>query len=395
LDGLDLCQLTLCCLAWRRTLGPEDECSATVRWVRVLRPTALTPMERAVAGMTLPGDKSEEVARVGLFRRMSGITVRMLGCGALVAAVGGAGRAEAQAQVPDLRGCSGALATRFLKQQRVPFDVVGDASMVVVGQDGDASHVTLVFEQGGLDDVGPSLPECSVVSVPDVVGLELADAVDAIVKSGLTQKAEGTGTVEEQDPRGRSIVERGTTVSLVLATGEPAGEQPGGVAGEAGGTGAGGAELPAGEAPAVGGDAPTGDEPAGGSASADEPAGDEPAGDDQPAGAESADPGEPGGDSPGADANWQPTVALAGAIGGTLAVALALLLRARPGWRRRTAVNQTPDEPPRPHLPARVRLVPHDVADVVTAPDGGPLVSVTASLDKADLAVRVEEGVSS
>ena len=329
---------------------------------------------------------------MGLFRRMSGITVRIIGCGALVAAAAGAGRAEAQAQVPDLRGCSGALATHFLKQRGVPFDVVGDVSMVVVGQDGDASHVTLIFEQGGFDDVGPSLPDCSVVSVPDVVGLDLGEAVDVIVKAGLVQKAAGTGTVVTQDPRGGAIVERDSTVSLVLGTGEPAGEQPGGgVAGGAAGAGAGEAELPAGDAPAAGDQAPADDEPARDDASADAPAGD-----DTPAGVDPTTAGEPGGDrTPGSDSEWRRTAALVGAIAGIFAVALALLVWARSGWRPRTAVGAATDEPRRPRLPARVRVVPHDVAHVVTAPDGGPLVSVTASLDRADLVIRVEEGVSS
>jgi PASTA domain len=328
---------------------------------------------------------------VGLFRRMGGATVRILGCGALVAAAAGAGRAEAQAEPPDLRGCPGALATRFLERQGVPFDVEGDERLVVVGQDGDAKRVLLVFR-----DVRPS-PDCSVVSVPGVVGFELNVAVDDIVGAGLRPDAEGTGTVAEQDPPEDSIVERGTTVSLVLGPGEPAGAEPGGggLAGEAAGTGPVEEERPAGEDPAAEDDASAGDEPGGDDGAS---AGDEPAGEDQPAGADPTTEGDPGGDGrslPASDSEWRRTVALVGVAGGIAGVALALLSRARPGRRRRRSVSGVTDAPRPPYLPARVRLVPHDVAQVVTAPDGGPLASVTASLDTADLVVRLEQGVSS
>lgn len=317
---------------------------------------------------------------MGHLRRTSGITVRIVGCATLLAAAGVGGSAEAQGHVPDLRGCAGEVAIRYLKQQDVPFDVVGDESMVVVGQDGDASHVTLVFEQGGLDDVGPSLPDCSLVSVPDVVGLDVGDAVDSVAQAGLTPEAGDAGTVAEQDPAAGSLAERGSTVSLALEAGEPVGQQPGGAGPANTGDGPGEAELPADGIPGPGGDATTGD----GSLA-----------NDRPAGADLAEPAAPGGDhGPGSGTNWLPAVALVGGIVGTLAVAAALLVRARAGRRRPTALGRAADKPQRPHPTARVQLVPHDIARVVAAPDGGPLVSVTASLDEAGLVVRIEEGVS-
>jgi PASTA domain len=327
---------------------------------------------------------------VGHFRRTTGITVRIVGCAALLTAAGVAGSAEAQAQVRDLRGCSGAVAISYLKQENVPFDIVGDESMVVVGQDGDASHVTLVFDQGGFDDVGPSLPDCSLVTVPGVVGLDVDDAVDSLVEAGLTPEGGDTGTVAEQDPRGRSIAERGSTVSLVLETGEPAGEAPGDGLPTDAGDGSDEAELPAGASPVPGGDAPAVEDPSGAT-----PTGDDSSANGGPAGADGAEAGQPGGDDPGSETDWGRAAALAGTIGGTVAGAAALLARTRAGRHRRTATGRAGDQPRRPQPTPRVRLVPHDRSQAVAAPDGGSLVSVTASLDGADQVVRIEEGVSS
>jgi cell division protein FtsI/penicillin-binding protein 2 len=121
--------------------------------------------------------------------------------------------------VPDIRGMSAEKAAVFLNTEKLPYEIVGDKNGKVASQmpeagfalnDGEKIKVYACRDSG--------TEKCSgKTSVPDCVGKDLRDAVNALNMKGLTPFVRGAGLVKRQSPIAGSFVKFAEPCTLSCA----------------------------------------------------------------------------------------------------------------------------------------------------------------------------------
>ena len=125
-----------------------------------------------------------------------------------------------KASVPDVTGMSWSEAKSTLKSANLNAAKKGDTSGEVVSQDIAAG--TLV-DKGTTVTVTLSSPKPAQVKVPNVIGKTWNDAKAALESAGLgaAKKGDSEGAVESQSIAAGTKVDKGTTVTVTLASPKP------------------------------------------------------------------------------------------------------------------------------------------------------------------------------